>query len=415
MAGIRRRAFVCSCLYLSKSAHTIKKPMAVKAGWSEMSKRALICSGALSLLVWMGMGHAAMQINFQSPQSEIARQIVDLHTWLLYIIAVICVIVFGTMFYAIVRHRKTRGHAPANFHKNTAIEVIWTVIPMLILIGMAYPATRTILLMRDTRGADLTIKVTGYQWRWGYDYLDSGVHFISRLTTPQNQIDNIRQAVSATKNPHYLLEVDRPLVVPVGKKVRLLTTADDVIHSWWVPALGVKQDAIPGLVRDTWFQVDKPGIYRGQCAELCGKDHAFMPVVVEAVSPEKFVLWVESEKKRMLAAQDDPNKIWTLSEMMERGETVYNANCVACHQANGQGLQGNFPALDGSPMVISKDKAAHIDIVMNGSKKNPAMVAWARQLSDTEIAAVITYERNAWNNKTGDLTQPAEIRKWRGK
>lgn len=373
-----------------------------------MSRRMLIWWSLLPFLALMGVAEAAMQIDFQTPQTEIARQIYDLHIWLVYIIGVICVIVFGVMFYAIFKHRKSRGHEAAHFHENTTVEIIWTVIPILILIGMAYPATKTIIAMKDTRGSDLTVKVTGYQWKWGYDYLESGVRFISRLTTPENQIDHINQKVVAPKGEHYLLEVDRPMVVPVGKKIRLLTTADDVIHSWWIPAFGVKQDAIPGLIRDTWFKVDKPGIYRGQCAELCGKDHGFMPIVVEAVSQEKFDAWLESEKKRMLAELDDPNKVWTLPDMIARGEKVYAANCVACHQANGQGIPGSFPALDGTPMV-TKDRAAHIDIVMHGSKKNPSMAAWMKQLSDTEIAAVVTYERNAWSNKTGDLIEPKEI------
>jgi cytochrome c oxidase subunit 2 len=379
-----------------------------------MNKRVLSIWGSLPFLAYIGMAHAAMEINFQTPQTEIARQIYSLHMWLLYIIVAICLIVFGAMFYAIFRYRKSKGHQAAHFHENTTVEIIWTVIPILILIGMAFPATKTILAMKDTRGADLTVKVTGYQWRWGYDYLDSGVSFISRLTTPQSQIDHIKQAAFEAKSPNYLLEVDNPMVVPVGKKVRLLTTADDVIHSWWIPAFGVKQDAIPGLVRDTWFQVDKPGIYRGQCAELCGKDHAFMPIVVQAVMPEQFEQWLESEKKRIQAAMDDPNKVWSLSDMINRGQTVYTANCVACHQANGQGIPGTFPALDGADMVV-KDKAAHIDMVMNGSRKNPAMVAWMRQLSDTEIAAVVTYERNAWSNKTGDLILPNEIAALRNK
>ena len=374
-----------------------------------MSRRALMLGAIFPFLACVGVVEAAMQIDFQTPQTEIARQIYDLHVWLLYALAAIGLIVFGVMFYAIFRHRKSKQHVAAHFHENTTVEIIWTVIPILILIGMAYPATKTIIAMKDTRGADLTVKVTGYQWKWGYDYLDSGVRFVSRLTTPLSQIDQIGHKTTMPTNPHYLLEVDRPMVVPVGKKIRLLTTADDVIHSWWIPAFGVKQDAIPGLIRDTWFQVDKPGIYRGQCAELCGKDHGFMPIVVEAVSQEQFAAWLESEKRRMLAEQDDPTKVWTLNELIARGQAVYAANCIACHQANGEGIPGTFPALDGAPMVAGKDRSAHIDIVMHGSKKNPSMVAWIKQLNDTEIAAVVTYERNAWSNKTGDVIQPSEI------
>ncbi|MDP1952543.1 MAG: cytochrome c oxidase subunit II, partial [Betaproteobacteria bacterium] len=303
-------------------------------------------------------------------------------------------------------HRKSVGHKAEQFHENTTVEIIWTVVPFVILIGMAWPATKTLIAFKDTSNPDITIKATGYQWKWGYDYLKGegeGVAFLSGLATPQDQIHNQKP-----KGQNYLLEVDHPLVVPVGKKIRVLTTANDVIHSFWVPAFGIKQDAIPGFVRDTWFKADKEGTYRGQCAELCGKDHGFMPIVVEVLSPEKYTQWVTEQKKKSAAAAEDPNKQWTAAELQARGEKVYAANCAACHQANGKGLPPAFPGLDGSK-VATGDKAVHIDRVLNG-KAGTAMAAFAKQLSDTDIAAVVTYERNAWGNKTGDAVQPAEVK-----
>ncbi|WP_082824136.1 cytochrome c oxidase subunit II [Crenobacter luteus] len=353
-------------------------------------------------------GAHAVQLNLPAPVTEIARDVYDLHTLLLVITAAIFVVVFAVMFYSLFRHRKAAGHKARLFHENTTVEVIWTVIPFLILVGMAWPATRVILDQKSTRGEDMTIKVTGYQWKWRYDYLDEKVGFMSHLATPRTAIEN-----GSAKGDHYLLEVDEPLVVPTGKKVRLLLTANDVIHAWWVPALGVKQDAIPGFVRDTWFKVDQPGIYRGQCAELCGKDHGFMPIVVDARAPADYEQWLAAKKAAAAAGAGDPDKVWSLADLMARGEKAYLQNCVACHQANGKGIPGAFPSLVGTPMVTG-DLAAHIDIVLHGSKKNPAMAAWGPQLSDTDLAAIITYERNAWGNNTGQLVQPKDIRAARG-
>ena len=349
---------------------------------------------------WSPFSWAAYQTNMQPPQSELARQVLGIHEMMLYVCIAIFVAVFGVMFYSIIKHRKAAGHKAANFHENATIEIIWTVIPVLILLGMAWPATKVILAQKDTRSEDLTVKVTGYQWKWGYDYLQDGVSFYSNLATPREQIEG-----KAGKGEHYLLEVDNPLVVPAGKKVRLLLTANDVIHSWWVPAFAVKQDAIPGFVRDAWFKAEKPGIYRGQCTELCGKDHGFMPVVVEVKSEADYAVWMAEQKKIMAANRDDPNKQWTLPELMAKGEKVYKSNCVACHQENGQGLPPTFPALAGSK-VATGPIADHLHLVLNG--KN-AMPKWA-QLSDSELAAVITYERNAWGNKTGDLLQPSAVK-----
>jgi cytochrome c oxidase subunit II len=362
-------------------------------------------AGALALMAAAGAAHAEYAINFQQPVTSIATDIYDLHILMLYIVAVIFCIVFGVMFYSIFAHRKSKGHQAQQFHENTTVEILWTVIPFVILIFMAYPATKTLLAYKDTSAPDMTIKVVGYQWKWGYEYLNGegeGVSMLSALSTPQDQITG-----SAKKGEHYLLEVDNPLIVPVGKKVRLLITANDVIHAWWVPAFGVKQDAIPGFVRDAWFKADKEGIYRGQCAELCGKDHGFMPIVVSVVSAEQYTAWVGEQKKKLAAAADDPNKVWTLDELKARGEKAYGANCVACHQATGQGVPGAFPALDGSK-TVKGPKEGHIDTVLNG-RPGTAMAPF-KGLSDTDLASIITYERNAWNNKSGDMVAPADVK-----
>jgi len=353
-----------------------------------------------------GAAMAAYQLNLTRGATRLTEEVYDLHNLMMWIITVIFCAVFGFMFYAVFKHRKSVGHQAAHFHENTTVEVVWTIVPFFILIAMAVPATKTLLDIRDTTNPDLTVKVTGYQWKWGYDYLKGegeGVAFLANLSTPHGQIYG-----TETKGDNYLLETDKHLVVPVGKKIRILTTAADVIHAWYVPALGVKQDAIPGFVRDTWFRADKEGIYRGQCAELCGKDHGYMPIVVEVLSAEKYSAWVADAKKAMAAAADDPDKKWELAELKARGEKVYAANCVACHQATGQGIKGTFPALDGSK-VVRGPKQGQIDIVLNG-KANTAMAAFGKQLSDTDIAAAITFTRNNWSNSTGEVIQPSEIK-----
>ena len=367
-------------------------------------KRGMVA--AAWLLGRSGTAHAAWQWNFQTPVTHVAVEIDRLHVTMMWIILVIFIGVFGVMFYSIYAHRKSVGHKAEHFHENTTVEIFWTVIPFLVLIFMAWPATKTILEIRDTTSPDITIKATGYQWEWGYDYLKGegeGIGFLSALATPRDQILG-----KDPKGEHYLLEVDNPLVVPVGKKIRVLTTANDVIHSWWVPAFGVKQDAIVGFVRDTWFRADKIGTYRGQCAELCGKDHGFMPIVVDVVSAEDYSKWVGAQRQKLAAAADDPNKKWTLVDLKARGEKVYGTICVACHQANGQGVKGAFPALDGSA-IVNGAKGRHIEIVLNG-KPGTAMAPFGKQLSDTDIAAAITYERNSWGNKTGDVIQPSEVK-----
>ena len=368
-----------------------------------MSVRARL---AVFVLTFLGASAAsAGEINLQAPVTEIAEQIYDMHTLMLLICLLIFVAVFGVMFWSVYAHRKSRGAIAANFHENTTVEIVWTIVPVLILLGMAYPATRTVIAMKDTSDPDITIKATGYQWKWGYDYLKGegeGIRFVSALSTPQDQIDG-----RADKGEHYLLEVDNPVVVPVGKKIRVLLTANDVIHAWWVPAFGVKQDAIPGFIRDTWFRADKVGIYRGNCAELCGKDHGFMPIEVHVVSEAEYTAWVAEQHARVAATAEDPARQWTLQELVARGEEVFSANCAACHQANGQGMPPAFPPLDGAAIVLGP-KGEQITTVLNG-RPGTAMAAFGKQLSDADLAAVITYTRNAWSNSTGEMIAPAEI------
>lgn len=368
----------------------------------------LVVASLISTL--SGTVNAAWELNLQEPVTALAKRVYDLHSLLLWVIVIIFVGVFAVVAWSIVFHRKSRGHKAADFHDNTKVEIAWTIVPTLILIAIAVPATTTLVEMRDSSQPDLTIKATGYQWKWGYEYLSgdaAGLKYMSVMSTPRDQIEN-----KAPKGEHYLLEVDRPLVVPVGQKVRMLLTASDVIHNWSVPAFAVKTDAVPGFLRDTWFRAEKEGTYRGQCSELCGKDHGFMPVVVEVVSAEKYAAWTAGQKKEMAAAADDPAKIWKLDELVARGEKVYAANCAACHQPAGQGLPPAFPALDGSKMVKGP-KEAHLDIVIKG-KAGTAMAAYGGQLGDTDIAAVVAYERNAWSNKLGELVQPAEVKARRG-
>jgi cytochrome c oxidase subunit 2 len=360
------------------------------------------------------------QLNMQTPVTGIGADIYSLHNWMMLVCLIIFLGVFGVMFYSVFKHRKSRGHKPATFHESTAVEIAWTVVPFLIVIGMALPATKTVIALKDTSNADLTIKATGMQWKWGYDYLKGegeGISFLSNLSTPRTQIGEPGIAPTEKRTENYLLEVDREMVVPVGKKVRMVLTANDVIHAWTIPAFAIKQDAIPGFVRDAWFKADKVGVYRGNCVELCGKDHAFMPIVVRVVSAEDYTAWVAGEKKKMAALADDPTKVWTIDELKTKGEGIYAANCVACHQASGKGVPNAFASLDGSP-VVNGPKAEQIHIVLNGlhSGKFPsAMPAW-KQLSDSDIASVITYTRNTWSNKAAEnIVQPAEVLAARGK
>ena len=372
-----------------------------------MQRRHRCLAPACSLLGALpGSAFAALAVNLPPPANDIARQIYDLHTLILWICLGIFIVVFVPMIWAIIRHRKSRGHSAHDFHEHPVLEVAWTIVPVLILVAMAWPATQTVLAMKDTSAADLTIKVTGYQWKWEYEYLGDGLRYFSNLSTPPEQREG-----SAQKSPHYLLETDRPLVVPTGAKVRLLLTAADVIHAWWVPELGVKQDAIPGFVRDTWFRVDRPGIYRGQCAELCGTGHGYMPVVVEALPPEQYAVWRDGQRSAQEIARQEAaasiGKTYATGDLIALGETVYKTHCAACHGPDGKGIAGAFPPLAGSPMVQGP-LGPHLARVLEG-KPGTAMAAYAPILTDLELAAVVTYERNSWQNRTGDLAQPADV------
>ena len=360
--------------------------------------------------VWMGIGlcslfgpaQAAWDTNMRSGVTDVSRSVFDLHMTIFWICVVIGVLVFAVMFWSMFAHRRARRTESAHFHENTKVEVLWTVIPLLILIGMAIPATRTLIHIYDASESDVDIQVTGYQWKWHYKYLGEDVEFFSNLTTPRDQINNL-----APKGEHYLLEVDEPLVIPVGAKVRFLITAADVIHSWWVPDLAVKKDAIPGFINESWTRVEQPGIYRGQCTELCGKDHGFMPVVVEVKSQEDYATWLSEKKAEAAKLAELTSKEWTLEELVARGEQVYQTNCAACHQASGEGLPPMFPALKGSP-IATGEAENHISIVVKGSP-GTSMPAFGPQLSEVDIAAVVTYERHAWGNDTGDMVTPKDV------
>jgi len=364
----------------------------------------LVCALA-GLAATLGASRAhAIVWYFQGAASPIAEDIDKLHQYVMWLIIVIFVGVFGFMFYACFAHRKSKGHPAEQFHENTTVELLWTIIPAIILVVIAWPVTKVVIAQKDTSSPDITIKATGYQWKWGYDYLKGegeGISFVSMLATPREQID-----AGAKKDENYLLEVDKELVVPVDKKVRILTTAADVIHAWWVPAFGVKQDAIPGFIRDTWFRADKTGTFRGQCAELCGKEHGFMPIVVHVVSQEDYTKWVAQQQQAAKAQAEDVNKKWEPKDLIAQGEKIYQT-CAACHQPNGKGAPPAFPPLAGSK-IVNGPKEGHIDIVLN-SKPGTAMQAFGQQFSDTDIAAVISYERNSFGNKAG-IVQPAEVR-----
>lgn len=336
--------------------------------------------------------------------TDISHQVYDLHMIIFYICCAIAFIVFALMFWSILHHRKSKGAQPAQFHGSLKVEIIWTAIPVLILVAMAVPASKTLIAMEDASEADLTVLVTGSQWKWHYKYLEYPIEFYSLLATPRDEINNL-----ATKNNMYLRDVDKPLVLPTGKKIRFLVTSDDVIHSWWVHDFAIKKDANPGFINETWTKVDTPGIYRGQCAELCGKDHAFMPVVVDVRSPEDFDAWVagQLELQAQLKAAEAARGIMNMEELMTLGKKVYGVHCAACHQVSGEGLPGVIPALRGSVMVTT-DIPAHIRIVLHG-KAGTAMQAYDNQLTHSELAAVITYERNAWGNNTGELVQAADV------
>jgi cytochrome c oxidase subunit 2 len=355
--------------------------------------------------VTAGTARADYALNLPTPVTDVAEKILDLHNGILVLCFVIFLVVFGVMMYSIVMHRKSRGHKAATFHDSAVLEVIWTIVPFIILVVMAIPSTAYLLDMEDTTSDDpLTVNITGYQWKWKYEFPDQNLSFFSTSSTPPEQIANKQE-----KGEHYLYEVDNPLVLPVGKKVRFVLTANDVIHSWWMPQFGVKKDAIPGFLTETWTKIREPGIYRGTCAELCGKGHAYMPIVVHAVSPEEFDKWIVAQKDKIKAEEANAaNRTFTKEELIERGGKVYAANCAVCHGVNGEGSGTVFPKMAGSPVALGP-MAAHVSIVMNG-KPGTAMQAFGPQLSDLDIAAVISFERHAFGNNAGDIIQPAQIK-----
>ncbi|KQP20532.1 cytochrome c oxidase subunit II [Pseudorhodoferax sp. Leaf267] len=395
----------------------------MKMIWNKLTSllsRAVVATGAWAATAAHAVndlpgGPAVRQLNLGPAVTKIAEEQQWLHWFMLIVCTVIFVAVFGVMFYSIWKHRKSQGYKAANFHESVTVEIIWTIVPFVIVILMALPATKVVVAMKDTSNADLTIKATGMQWKWGYDYIKGegeGIGFVSTLDSSHRAMSNAGGPAKDQAVDDYLLKVDNALVVPVNKKVRIITTANDVIHAFMVPAFGIKQDAIPGFVRDTWFRAEKIGSYYGQCAELCGKEHAYMPIHVKVVSAEDYTAWVDAERKKMAAKLDDPTKVWTLEDITKRGERVYAANCAACHQANGKGA-GPIKPLDGSAIVLDTDHTKQIAILLNGAN-NGAMPSW-KQLSDTDLAAVASYTKNNWSNKTGQLVQPAEVLAQRGK
>lgn len=365
------------------------------------------------LLVLPAMAANTWQMNMPRGVSPLSHDMYDLHMIAILICACIGVVVFSVMIYSLIFHRKSRGYQADVFHEHHVLEIVWSIIPFLILVGLAIPATKVLMKMNDTDNADVTIKVVGYQWKWQYQYLDQGISFFSVLSTPYAQIQN-----QSPKGDWYLLEVDHPLVVPVHKKIRFLVTANDVVHSWWVPELGVKRDAIPGFMHEAWTRIDKPGVYRGQCAELCGIYHGFMPIVVKAVSEKEFADWVSQQPKvnasgsniETLSPAHQPNL--SRAELMRVGKEKYDQICAPCHQVNGRGLPPMFPALKGSSVAVGKPISRHISMILNGVS-GTAMQPYAEQLTDTEIAAIVTYERNAWENNTDDEIQPNDVAKIR--
>ncbi len=357
---------------------------------------------ALLPSLWATPASAEYGLNMTRGVTDVSQSVYDLHMTIFWICVAIGIVVFGVMFYSIIKHRKSKGAVAAKFHESTVVEIVWTIIPVIILVAMAWPATTTLIEMYDTSESEVDIKITGYQWKWRYEYLGTGVDFFSNMSTPKEEIYN-----TAVKNENYLLEVDNEVVVPINRKIRFLITANDVIHSWWVPEFAVKKDAIPGFINESWTRINEPGIYRGQCTELCGKDHGFMPVVLRAVEEKEYEEWILAKQEQARAEAELAKLTFTLEEQMERGLAVYTTNCAACHQANGAGIPPSFPALKGSAIAIG-DIEKHIDIVVNGVP-GTAMQAYGNQLSDVDMAAVITYERNAWQNDTGDNVSAKDI------
>ncbi len=371
---------------------------------------AIRVAGLISLLLFSAQSMAGYQLNMKPGVTSFSQGAYEIHTMVMWICVAIGVVVFGAMLYSIINHRKSKGAVASDFHESTALELAWTIVPFLILIVMAIPATRILLDMEDVSNPDLSIKITGYQWKWNYDYNvgenAQDISFFSNITTPDALHKSTNGGVAKDKD--YLIEVDKKLVIPTNKKIRLLITSNDVIHAWWVPAFGVKKDAIPGFINESWINVPEPGIYRGKCAELCGANHGFMPVVVEAKSEADYNAWIASQKAVATAAAASANKTWTKEDLMAQGEKVYATTCAACHQASGAGIPNVFPALKGSA-IATGPVAKHLNIVLHGVT-GTAMQAFAGQMNDADLAAVITYERNAWGNNTGDMVQPSDVK-----
>ena len=371
---------------------------------SKLSKRiSVVASGAVAMFMTASV-NAAYQLNMTESVTPIGKQLYGLHMLVFWICVGIGLLVFTAMAISIIKHRKSKGAVAANFHESTTVEIVWTVVPLLILIAIAIPATGTLLELEDAKtDAELTVQVTGIQWKWKYTYLDDDISFVSNLAQSSRDVFK-----DPTGNENYLLEVDEPMVLPINKKIRFLFHSDDVIHAWWVPELAVKQDSIPGFINDSWAIIEEPGTYRGQCAELCGKDHGFMPIVVEAVTEPEYREWVAMKKAAAEAAASAASQEWSMDDLVARGETVYQANCSACHGPTGAGIPGAFPAITDSAIVLDTDPAAHIDIVVNG-KAGTAMAAFKGQLNDIDIAAALTFQRNALGNSTGSIIQPSTI------
>ncbi len=360
-----------------------------------------------SLILIPQLSYAEYGLNLPEGVTSISRDIYGLHMLIFWVCVGIAVLVFGVMAWSIFFHRKSRGAVASNFHESTAVELVWTLVPLAVLIAIAFPATKVLIDLENTEKAEMTVKITGYQWKWEYEYMDEGVRFFSSLNKASKDATYNDEARASHVN--YLLDVDNRLVLPTNKRIRFLMTSNDVIHSWWVRDLGVKQDANPGFINDSWAKIDKEGVYRGQCAELCGKDHGFMPIVVEARSEADYKTWIEEKKAEQIAAEKAGDREWKKDELMAQGQKVYSSSCASCHGVTGQGIPGVFPALTDSPIIAGGDVKAHIDIVLNG-KAGTAMQAFGKQLSDSDLAAVITFERNSLNNHTGDIVQPATIK-----
>ena len=375
--------------------------------FNKLSERLFAALAGVLSMLFVSAADAEYVLNMTRGVTPISRDLYSLHMIVLWVCVVIAIVVFGVMIWSIIYHRKSRGAVAANFHENAQVEVFWTVGPLVILIAIAIPATATLIDLEDAKtNADINLQVTGIQWKWKYNYIDEDVVFISSLA--QSSRDVIKDP---TGHENYLLEVDQPVVLPINKKIRFLFHSDDVLHAWWVPAFAVKQDVVPGFINDSWAVIEKTGTYRGQCAELCGKDHGFMPIVVEAVTQGEYEQWLADKKAEAAAIADSADKEWSMQDLLAQGETVYKGNCAACHGPTGAGIPGVFPALSNSP-VATGDPAGHINIVMNG-KAGTAMAAYKSQLSDVDLAAVITFERNSFGNSVGDMVQPSAIKNLR--